>query len=75
MENLKWWKWVNQHMESMLHLQMNALTTTTHFEIDDLFYVNNKSGEEKDKIFYWDSTRGFLLINKAVKKMTKVDDL
>jgi len=49
-------------MESMLHLQMKrdkALATTTPFKIDDSFYVNNKLGEDKNKFFCWDLTKGF----------------
>lgn len=46
-----------------------AMDRTTPFKIDDWFYVNNKSGEKKNKFFYWDSARGFPLINKAIKDM------
>lgn len=65
-------------MESMLHLQMKrdkALATTTPFKIDDSFYVNNKLGEDKNKFFCWDLTKGFLLINMAIEKMAKVEEL
>jgi len=45
-----------------------AMARTAPFEVKDSFYVNNKSGDEKYKFFCWDSTRGFLFINKAIEK-------
>ena len=51
-----------------------AMARTSPFEIEDSFYVNNKSGDEKDKFFCWDVNRGFLPINKAVEKTTKVEE-
>lgn len=38
------------------------------------FYVNNKSSDKKDKFFYWDANRVFLLINKAIEKMAKAEE-
>ena len=45
-----------------------AMAIIAPFKIKDLFYVNNKSGDEKYKFFSWDLTKGFLLINKVIKK-------
>lgn len=30
-----------------------VLAATSPFEINDSFYVNNKSGEDKNKLFCW----------------------
>ena len=51
-----------------------AMARTTPFEIEDSFYVNNILGDEKDQFFYWDTNKGFLLINKVVEKTTKVEE-
>jgi len=51
-----------------------AMARTALFEIKDSFYVNNKLGDENDKFFCWDANRGFLLINKVLKKMVKVEE-
>ena len=42
-----------------------ALVAAVPFEVDYSFYLNNKSGEDIDKFFCWDSTIRFLLINKV----------
>ena len=51
-----------------------AMAMIAPFEIGYSFYVNNKSGDEKDKFFCWDASRGFLLINKVVQKTTKTEE-
>lgn len=50
------------------------MVRTASFEIEDSFYVNNKSGDKKGKFFCWDANIGFLLIKKVVEKTTKVEE-
>jgi len=51
-----------------------AMARIASFEIDNSFYVNNKSSDEKEIFFYWDVNGGFLLINKAIEKMDKTKE-
>ena len=51
-------------------LRSNARTAP--FKVEDSFSMNNKSGDENDKFVCWDANRGFLLINKDIKKWPKL---
>jgi len=44
------------------------LAVTASFEIKDSYYMNKKTREDEDKFFYWDPKKGFMLINKVIKK-------
>lgn len=48
---------------------------TTPFDIENSYHVNKKTREDANKFFCWDPKRGFLFINKVVRKMATIEEI